>query len=126
MNKQGQILKLTLGSKKILEKDDKKHPLEKLKIQKKGPKLTSEQETAKNFIFKEINQSKFSTIVIDGVAGSGKTEVYFEAICRVLEKKKQVLFSIFLKLLKICSTTKNPRKKFRRFAAIITQVSLHK
>ena len=91
MNKQGQILKLTLGSKKILEKDDKKHPLEKLKIQKKGPKLTSEQETAKNFIFKEINKSKFSTIVIDGVAGSGKTEVYFEAICRVLEKKKQVL-----------------------------------
>ena len=86
MNKQGQILKLTLSSKKILEKDDKKHPLEKLKIQKKGPKLTSEQETAKNFIFKEINQSKFSTIVIDGVAGSGKTEGYFEAICRIFEK----------------------------------------
>ena len=91
MNKLGQILKLTLSSKKIFEKDGKKNFLEKLQVHKKKSILTLEQENAKNFIFKKINESKFSIIAIDGIAGSGKTEVYFETIYKVLKKEKQVL-----------------------------------
>ena len=91
MNKLGQILKLCLSSKKIFEKKYKKIHSDSIKIQDKGINLTKEQKYAKDFIFKKINQSKFYTVVIDGVAGSGKTEVYFEAINKVLEKKKQIL-----------------------------------
>ena len=55
----------------------------------KGPLLTKEQLIAKKFIFDKIKENKFSTIVIDGVAGSGKTEVYFEAIYENLKKKNK-------------------------------------
>ena len=48
MNKLGQILKLTLSSKKIFEKDGKKNFLEKLQVHKKKSILTLEQENAKN------------------------------------------------------------------------------
>ena len=37
------------------------------------------------------NQEGFSVTLLDGVTGSGKTEVYFEAIAQALEKDKQVL-----------------------------------
>ena len=35
--------------------------------------------------------SSFKVALLDGVTGSGKTEVYFEEIAHILEKKKQVL-----------------------------------
>ena len=91
MNKLGQILKLSLSSVHIFKKDTKVNCLKEFKINKSGPELTIEQKKATDFIAKKIKQHKFSTTVIDGVAGSGKTEVYFEAICKTLEKKKQVL-----------------------------------
>ncbi|MGD9637957.1 MAG: primosomal protein N' [Alphaproteobacteria bacterium] len=52
--------------------------------------LSTEQETAvKNLENKLVNE--FSATLIDGVTGSGKTEVYFEAIAKTLKEKKQVL-----------------------------------
>ena len=92
MNNIGSTLKLCLSIKQTF----KKKKIEKIKEQflnlpSEKPLLTKEQLNAKKYIFNKINDKKFSTIVIDGVAGSGKTEVYFEAIGKCLMEKKQVL-----------------------------------
>ena len=42
-------------------------------------------------IIKSIKEGKFSRFLIDGVTGSGKTEIYFEAINEVLKQGKQSL-----------------------------------
>ena len=92
MNNLGSTLKLCLSIKQIF----KKKKIEKIKEQflnlpSNKPLLTKEQSNAKKYIFQKIDNKKFSTVVIDGVAGSGKTEVYFEAINKCLMEKKQVL-----------------------------------
>ena len=92
MNNLGSTLKLCLSIKQIF----KKKKIEKIKDQFLNLSsdkflLTKEQLNAKKYIFQKIDNKKFSTVVIDGVAGSGKTEVYFEAINKCLMEKKQVL-----------------------------------
>ena len=92
MNNLGSTLKLCLSIKQIF----KKKKIEKIKDQSLNLSsdkflLTKEQLNAKKYIFQKIDNKKFSTIVIDGVAGSGKTEVYFEAINKCLIQRKQVL-----------------------------------
>ena len=92
MNPLGATLKLCLNIKQIFKKkkiDENKKQFANLKFNK--ILLTKEQLNAKKFIYKKINEKKFSSVVIDGVAGSGKTEVYFEAINKCLIEKKQVL-----------------------------------
>ena len=61
-----------------------------LKIKKENiPKLNNSQKSAVKFI---INSSKDSnTFLLDGVTGSGKTEVYLEIISNELKKEKQCL-----------------------------------
>tara|TARA_B100000686_G_C16796148_1_gene982516 strand:- start:1589 stop:3592 length:2004 start_codon:yes stop_codon:yes gene_type:complete len=93
MNSLGATLKLCLSVKQIF---NRKKEIEKIKkpfinLLKNKPLLTKEQKDAKNYIFNKINSKKFSSIAIDGVAGSGKTEVYFEAISKCLMEKRQVL-----------------------------------
>ena len=52
--------------------------------------LTDEQQYAADILVKKIDNG-FSATLLDGVTGSGKTEVYFEAIAQALALKKQVL-----------------------------------
>ena len=52
--------------------------------------LTDEQQFASDNLVKKINNG-FSATLLDGVTGSGKTEVYFEAIAEALSIGKQVL-----------------------------------
>ncbi|MHA1559037.1 MAG: replication restart helicase PriA [Alphaproteobacteria bacterium] len=52
-------------------------------------KLNREQNTAFEIIKKKLG--KFRVIVLDGVTGSGKTEVYGSVIAEVIDNKKQVL-----------------------------------
>ncbi len=92
MNTLGVTLKLCLSVKQIFKKKQIDTVKEKfLNLSPDKPLLTKEQLNAKKYIFKKINEKKFSTVVIDGVAGSGKTEVYFEAINKCLKERKQVL-----------------------------------
>jgi primosomal protein N' (replication factor Y) len=56
-----------------------------------GPRLSSAQEIAAEDLVAKVKQGGFSTTVLDGVTGSGKTEVYFAAVAAALEAKKQVL-----------------------------------
>ena len=55
------------------------------------PQLTPEQADAVGALRKALNQNAFSATLVDGVTGSGKTEVYFEAVAAVLEADRQAL-----------------------------------
>jgi primosomal protein N' (replication factor Y) len=54
-------------------------------------KLSSAQEMAAADLVAKVTQGGFSTTLLDGVTGSGKTEVYFAAVAAALERRKQVL-----------------------------------
>lgn len=54
--------------------------------------LSVEQEQAAQKINVRIDKGGFETFLLDGVTGSGKTEVYFESIAKIIsEKRGQVL-----------------------------------
>ncbi len=56
-----------------------------------GPTLAPEQDTAAGKLVSSVEDNKFSVTVLDGVTGSGKTEVYFEAIAAALKQGRQVM-----------------------------------
>ncbi|AMS40211.1 primosomal protein N' [Aminobacter aminovorans] len=53
--------------------------------------LTNDQEATAATLRAQVEADKFAVTLIDGVTGSGKTEVYFEAVAAALDKGKQVL-----------------------------------
>jgi primosomal protein N' (replication factor Y) (superfamily II helicase) len=55
------------------------------------PELSADQAGAAKTLRQRAGADAFSVTLIDGVTGSGKTEVYFEAIATALEKGRQVL-----------------------------------
>lgn len=55
------------------------------------PRIEGPQKQASVDILDSIRAGGFSASLIDGVTGSGKTEVYFEAIAETLRRGKQVL-----------------------------------
>ena len=55
--------------------------------------LTAEQQHAADILCQKVG-SGFSVTLLDGVTGSGKTEVYFEAVAKTLESGKQVLILV--------------------------------
>lgn len=61
-----------------------------------GFDLTSEQNSAAEFLRRRIAENRFSVSLIDGVTGSGKTEVYFEAIAEALKQDPQAQVMILL------------------------------
>jgi primosomal protein N' (replication factor Y) len=54
-------------------------------------KLEDDQSAAADAICASIRNGGFGVTLIDGITGSGKTEVYFEAISETLKQGKQVL-----------------------------------
>jgi primosomal protein N' (replication factor Y) len=56
-----------------------------------GPSLSSAQQLAADDLVAKVNAGGFGVTVLDGVTGSGKTEVYFAAITAALMRRKQVL-----------------------------------
>jgi primosomal protein N' (replication factor Y) len=55
------------------------------------PVLTTAQAQAGEQLCAAVTEREFATFVLDGVTGSGKTEVYFEAIARALRDGRQSL-----------------------------------
>jgi primosomal protein N' (replication factor Y) (superfamily II helicase) len=55
------------------------------------PKLNETQLAAAQKLVEMVDDEKFSPVLLNGVTGSGKTEVYFEAIARALDMGKQTL-----------------------------------
>jgi primosomal protein N' (replication factor Y) (superfamily II helicase) len=60
-------------------------------INKKGPQLSQDQNAAAEQLQDYIRQGGYHAILLDGVTGAGKTEVYFEAVAETLKKGQQVL-----------------------------------
>lgn len=59
-------------------------------LQRPGPVLSPAQAEAASALVTALDKG-FSVAVVDGVTGSGKTEVYFEAVAAALAKGRQVL-----------------------------------
>ncbi len=55
------------------------------------PRLEGPQKQAASEILEDVRKGSFSVSLIDGVTGSGKTEVYFEAVAETLRQGRQVL-----------------------------------
>jgi primosomal protein N' (replication factor Y) len=55
------------------------------------PELTGDQRAAAAVLRDRAASDAFSVTLVDGVTGSGKTEVYFEAVAAALERGRQVL-----------------------------------
>jgi primosomal protein N' (replication factor Y) len=55
------------------------------------PRLEGPQKEASEDVVSAVRKGNFSALLIEGVTGSGKTEVYFEAIAESLRQGKQVL-----------------------------------
>ncbi|WP_202802552.1 primosomal protein N' [Candidatus Endolissoclinum faulkneri] len=58
---------------------------------REGPMLNREQQDAVEILSHRINSNRFSVTAVDGITGSGKTEVYFRAIAATLAAGKQAL-----------------------------------
>ncbi|WP_298818852.1 primosomal protein N' [uncultured Roseibium sp.] len=66
-------------------------PLPKPQIDYSQKPLTSSQQAAAEGLISGFSKQGGSVALIDGVTGSGKTEVYFEAIAEALRRDRQVL-----------------------------------
>lgn len=55
--------------------------------------LTNEQAAAAEHLVDKVGAG-FSVTLLDGITGSGKTEVYFEAVAKALEEGSQVLITV--------------------------------
>ena len=85
----GMIFKMIIPNKKIID-FSKKNNLEYLNIKSSKIILNSEQKTAFKII-KKFLINKPKTILLEGVTGSGKTEVFFKSIDFILKSDLQVL-----------------------------------
>lgn len=59
-----------------------------------APTLSPEQEAAAEVLRKAVSASEYSAVLLDGVTGSGKTEVYFEAVAAAVAAGRQVLILV--------------------------------
>jgi primosomal protein N' (replication factor Y) len=75
--------------------------------------LTPEQAAAAHVLLASVDAGTFSVSLLDGVTGSGKTEVYFEAVARALAAGRQVL----IMLPEIALTSQFMRRFEARFGA---------
>jgi len=55
------------------------------------PELSSDQQAVADMLRAAVEKGGAGVTLVDGVTGSGKTEVYFEAVASALEKSRQVL-----------------------------------
>lgn len=56
-----------------------------------GVELSPAQAAAAQRLIEAVDARQFSTVLLDGVPGSGKTETYFEAVAAALKQGKQAL-----------------------------------
>lgn len=82
------------GFVEIIENEVYRDPLSIFNFDKMEafPQLNEEQKTAFNIISKKIDEQQTEPILLYGITASGKTEIYFNVIQKVLKQGKNVLF----------------------------------
>ena len=63
-------------------------------LERRGMTLSASQQQAADSLVAAVRRGAHSVTLIDGITGSGKTEVYFEAMAAALAKGKQVLLLV--------------------------------
>lgn len=87
----GAVLKMVFGSPRLLELKKKDAiSLSPPDPDHYQPKLTPDQQKAADVLVKKMHGG-FSVTLLDGITGSGKTEVYCEAVAECLRQGKQAL-----------------------------------
>ncbi len=83
----------TLATKGYLKEITVPHtpPCRRPDVERQGTKLSVAQDKAAQHLIKEVESGIYGASLLDGVTGSGKTEVYFEAVVAALKQDKQVL-----------------------------------
>jgi primosomal protein N' (replication factor Y) (superfamily II helicase) len=79
---EGTLETLVLPPEPVAEPPDADHP---------GPDLTTAQLAAADALRATVDAGGYSVTLIDGVTGSGKTDVYFEAVAATIRRRRQVL-----------------------------------
>ncbi|MBT4567992.1 MAG: primosomal protein N' [Marinovum sp.] len=86
------VIKGMLPSGAVVEKaTPRDRPFARLNPDKAGKKLTTAQSAATDRLDALIKQDAYSTALLRGVTGSGKTEVYLEAVAQTLRQGQQAL-----------------------------------
>ncbi len=80
----GNLVEVAIPEKRLPEPDPKHHATE----------FSPEQARAVHALQSAVDGGNFSVTLLDGVTGSGKTEVYFEAVARTLERGCQALIML--------------------------------
>jgi primosomal protein N' (replication factor Y) len=92
MTPMGSVLKMVIPSYRLLEPP--KRPLKFICTSiedNSNVVLSVDQLSAAEFLKEKVHAEKYSTTLLDGVTGSGKTEVFFEAVKQAVELGKQAL-----------------------------------
>jgi len=63
-------------------------------LRDKPPELTPDQKIVFNEISKQIESNEYGTFLLHGVTGSGKTEIYLNAIQKALEQGRQAVMMV--------------------------------
>ncbi len=89
----GDVLALSLKEPLLapLPKRAKQYEFGGANPERPGPMLSIIQENAAMALREDVRAGAFSVTLLDGVTGSGKTEVYLEEVAEALRHKKQVL-----------------------------------
>ncbi len=72
----------------LIETSREKNYQQKLELSKyQAPKFSAAQQQAYQQVLTQCAKQKFNTVFLDGVTGSGKTEIYFAVIADILNNK---------------------------------------
>jgi len=86
------LFKLVIPQDKLIEESNISNTSDNLALPSETSlKLTELQEEVAKRVIDSVKKEKFDRFLVDGVTGSGKTEIYFEAVNEVLKKGNQVL-----------------------------------
>ena len=65
------------------------HKKEAIQFHGIAPDLSNEQQVAADVVHAAVEAKKFKPLLLDGVTGSGKTEVYFDVMAKLLQEDEQ-------------------------------------
>lgn len=85
---------VALGALQFVQKEVLRDPHQNSVEQTSNHTLTNEQQTATDAIHDALKQKKATTFLLQGITGSGKTEIYLQTIEQALQQGKQAIMLV--------------------------------